>query len=121
MSSGPGELPVHGHDADFQRFLQDILDATKKGDKQKVVSLLTSTEVLDCDAWLHQMYKSDSTHSWMSLCDSKTLLSQEKFMEELFAGFAKQDDEFSTRKVNDHPQSGEGVLNRESFTVEKSL
>jgi TonB family protein len=56
------------------------------------------------------MYKSDSADSWMSLCDSKTLLSQEKFMEELFAGFAKQGDEFSTRKVNDNPQGGEGGL-----------
>ena len=59
--------------ADFQRFLQDILDAIKKGDKHQVESLLKSTEVPNCDAWLHQMYKSDSADSWMSLCDSKTL------------------------------------------------
>lgn len=93
---------------DFQRFLQDILDATKKGDKQRVESLLKSTEVPNCDAWLHQMYKSDSADSWMSLCDSKTLRSQEKSMKELFAGFAKEGGEFSTRKVNDNPQGGEG-------------
>ena len=95
---------------DFQRFLQDILDATKKGDKQQVESLLKSTEVPNCDAWLHQMYKSDSADSWMSLCDSKTLRSQEKSMKELFAGFAKEGGEFSTRKVNDNPQGGEGGL-----------
>src|SRR5713226_8819190 len=53
--------------ADFQRFLQDILDASKKGDKQRVASLLKGTEVPNCDAWLHQMYKSDSADSWMSL------------------------------------------------------
>ena len=94
--------------ADFQRFLQDILDATKKGDKQSLVSLLKSTEVPNCDAWLHQMYKSDSADSWMSLCDSKTLRSQEKSMEELFARLAKEGGEFSTRKVNDNPQGGEG-------------
>jgi hypothetical protein len=94
--------------ADFQRFLQDILDATKKGDDQRVASLLKSTEVPNCDAWLHQMYKSDSADSWMSLCDSKTLRSQEKSMKELFAGFAKEGGEFSTRKVNDNPQGGEG-------------
>jgi len=46
----------------------------------------------------------------MSLCDSKTLRSQEKSMEELFAGFAKEGGEFSTRKVNDNPQGGEGGL-----------
>jgi TonB family protein len=94
--------------ADFQRFLQDILDATKKGDQQRVVSLLKSTEVPNCDAWLHQMYKSDSADSWMSLCDSKTLRSQEKSMEDLFAGFASEGGEFSTRKVNDNSQGGEG-------------
>jgi hypothetical protein len=96
--------------ADFQRFLQDVLDATKKGDKQRVKSILKSTEVPNCDAWLHQMYKSDSADSWMSLCDSKTLRSQEKSMEELFAGFAKEGGEFSTRKVNDNPEGGEGGL-----------
>src|SRR5260370_4962681 len=96
--------------ADFQRFLQNILDATKKGDKQQVESLLKSTEVPNCDAWLHQMYKSDSADSWMSLCDSKTLRSQEKSMRELFAGFAKEGGEFSTRKVNDNPTGGEGGL-----------
>jgi len=84
--------------ADFQRFLQDILDATKKGDKQRVVSLLKSTEVPNCDAWLHQMYKSDSADSWMSLCDSKTLRSQEKSMKELFARFAKKAASFPIAK-----------------------
>jgi len=53
---------------DFQRCLQDILDATKKGDKQRVASLLTGTEVPNCDVWLHQMYKTDSAdsqrHAW---------------------------------------------------------
>ncbi len=96
--------------ADFQRFLQNILDATKKGDKQQVESLLKSTEVPNCDAWLHQMYKSDSADSWMSLCDSKTLRSQEKSMKELFARFVKEGGEFSTRKVNDNLQGGEGGL-----------
>ncbi len=96
--------------ADLQRFLQDILDATRKGDKQRVESLLKGTEVPNCDAWLHQMYKSDSADSWMSLCDPKTLGSQEKSMRELFAGFAKEGGEFSTRKVNDNPQGGEGGL-----------
>jgi TonB family protein len=96
--------------ADFQRFLQDILDATKTGDKQRLASLLKGTEVPNCDAWLHQMYKSDSADSWMSLCDSKTLDSKEKSMRELFAGFAKEGGEFSTRKVNDNPQGGEGGL-----------
>ncbi len=46
----------------------------------------------------------------MSLCDSKTLGSKEKSMRELFAGFAKEGGEFSTRKVNDNPHGGEGGL-----------
>jgi TonB family protein len=96
--------------ADFQRFLQDILDATKQGDKQRVASLLKDTEVPNCDAWLYKMYKSDSADSWMSLCDSKTLGPKEKSMGELFAGFAKEGGEFFTRKVNDSPHGGEGGL-----------
>lgn len=96
--------------ADFQRFLQDILDATKKGDQPRVESLLKSTEIPDCDAWLHRMYKSDSADSWMGLCDAKKLSSQEKSMEGVFAGFAKEGGEFSTRKVNDNPEGGEGGL-----------
>jgi len=96
--------------ADFQRFLQEILDATKNGDKQRVASLLKSTEVPNCDAWLHQMYESDKADSWMSLCEAKTLAAKEKSMTELFAGFAKRDGEFSIRKVNDDPHGGEGGL-----------
>jgi TonB family protein len=96
--------------ADFQRFLQDILDAAKKGDQQKVATLLKRTEVPDCDRWLHSMYKSDSADSWMSLCDARTLHAQEESMAELFAGFAKVGGEFSVRKVNDNPQGGSGGL-----------
>lgn len=94
----------------LQRLLQDILDATKKGDKQRVASLLKSTEVPNCDAWLHQMYKSDSADSWMGLCDSKILASEQESMKELFAGFAKEGGEFSIRRVNDDLQGGEGGL-----------
>ena len=101
-------LPYTDTIGEFQRFLQDILEATSKGDQQTVASLLKSTEVPDCDAWLHRMYKSDSADSWMSLCDPKALNSQEKSMQELFAGFARQGGEFSTRKVNDNPRGGEG-------------
>jgi TonB family protein len=93
--------------ADFQRFLQDILDATKRGDQQRAVSLLKSTEIPNCDSWLHHMYKSDSADSWMNLCDSKALRSREQSMEELFAGFAKEGGEFSARSVNDNPEGGE--------------
>jgi hypothetical protein len=32
-------FPYMAKTADFQRFLQDILDATKKGDNQRVASL----------------------------------------------------------------------------------
>jgi TonB family protein len=96
--------------ADFQRFLQEILDATKNGDKQRLDSLLTGTEVPDCDAWLHRMYKADSADSWMSLCDPKVLSMKHKELKEQFAGFAKDGGGFSTRKVNDKPEGGEGGL-----------
>ena len=102
------KAPYTDTTADFQRFLQDILEAATKGDEQTVASLLKSTEVPDCDAWLHRMYKSDSADSWMSLCDSKTLASKEKSMKELFDRFAKEGGDFSARKLNDNPQGGEG-------------
>jgi TonB family protein len=96
--------------AEFQRFLQDILDATKNGDKQRVATLLKSTEIPDCDAWLHRMYKSDSADSWMGLCDPKILSTKEKELKEQFSEFAKEGGEFSIRKVNDNPYGGEGGL-----------
>ncbi len=89
--------------------LQDVRVAAKKGDKEKVATFLKGMEIPDCDAWLHKMYESDKADSWMSLCDAKTLASNEKSMEELFASLAKDDGEFTTRKVNDNPQPGKGL------------
>lgn len=105
------ESPFYADTAvDFQRFLQSILDATKRGEKKIVESLLKSTEVPDCDAWLHRMYKSDSADSWMALCNPQVLNSKEKEMEKHFEEFAKQGGEFAARKVNDAPKGGEGGL-----------
>jgi TonB family protein len=87
--------------ADFQRFLQAILEATKNGDHTHVEALLKGTEVPDCAAWLHRMYKADSADSWMGLCDPKTQRAKEKSMAELFAQLAKEGGEFSVRKAND--------------------
>jgi Gram-negative bacterial TonB protein C-terminal len=94
----------------FHRFLQDILDATKSGDKQRLALLIKSTEIPNCDVWLHQMYKSDSADSWMGLCDPKILSSKENSMREQFAEFAKEAGDFSTRKLNDHLQGDQGGL-----------
>lgn len=60
---GPTNSPYANTLADFQRFMQDILDAAKNGDRQKVETILKGTEIPNCDAWLHQMYKSDSATS----------------------------------------------------------
>jgi TonB family protein len=92
----------------FYRFLHDILDATKNGDKQRVSYLMKSTEIPNCDAWLHQMYKSDSADSWMGLCDPKILATKEKSMEEQFAALTHEQGDFSVRKVNDNPEGGPG-------------
>jgi TonB family protein len=94
----------------FHLFLQDILDATKSGDEHRLSSLIKSTEIPNCDAWLHEMYKSDSADSWMGLCDPKTLSSKEKSLREQFAEFVRQGGAFSTRKVNDNPYGGERGL-----------
>jgi|SRR5277367_1664244 len=94
----------------FQLFLQDILEATKNGNEDRLSALIKSTEIPDYDTWLHDMYKSDSADSWMGLCDPKILSSKEKSLREQFAELAKGGGAFSARKVNDNPYGGEGGL-----------
>jgi hypothetical protein len=56
------------------------------------------------------MHKSDSADRWMSLRDPKTLASEVKSRKGRFARFAGQSGEFSIRKLDDHPEGGEGGL-----------
>jgi hypothetical protein len=93
----------------LKQLLQDVRSAAKSGDMGKVGEFLKDTEIPNCAAWVHTMYKADSADSWMGLCDSKTLSSKEKSMAELFAQLANDDGEFSTRKVNDNPEPGKGM------------
>jgi len=93
----------------LQKLLHEVLAAAKSGDGQKVKTFLKEMEIPNCEAWLHKMYESDKADSWMGLCDAKTLASNEKSMQELFAGLAKEAGEISTRKVNDNPQAGKGM------------
>src|SRR5260370_13448547 len=93
----------------LQEVLQEMLAATKSGDEQKVKAFLKDMEIPNCEAWLHKMYDSDKADSWMGLCDAKTLASNEKSMQELFASIAKNEGEISTRKVNDKPKPGKGL------------
>src|SRR5437899_1232260 len=88
----------------LRQLLQDVLAAARSGDEQKVKAFLKDMEIPDCEAWLHEMYESDKADSWMGLCDAKALASNEKSMQEMFAGLAKDEGEISTRKVNDNPQ-----------------
>ena len=93
----------------LQKLLHEVLAVAKSGDGQKVKTFLKEMEIPNCEAWLHKMYESDKADSWMGLCDAKTLASNEKSMQELFAGLAKEEGEISTRKVNDNPQAGKGM------------
>jgi hypothetical protein len=93
----------------LKQLLQDVRAAAKSGDTGKVAAFLKDMEIPNCGAWLHAMYQADSADSWMGLCDSKTLSSKEKSMQELFAQLAKDDGDFSTRKVNDNPEPGRGM------------
>jgi TonB family protein len=95
--------------AGLQRFLNDIREAAKANDSQKMTALVKDTEIPNCDAWLHAMYESDKADSWMDLCDAKTLGSNEKSLIEHFTDLVKADGEFLTRKVNDDPEPGRGV------------
>jgi TonB family protein len=93
----------------LRQFLTDIRDAAKSDDMGKVATFLEGTEIPNCADWLHKMYVADSADSWMGLCDSKTLSSEEKSMQELFATLAQEEGEISTRKVNDNPEPGRGM------------
>ncbi|MGA8072578.1 MAG: hypothetical protein WB995_03830, partial [Candidatus Acidiferrales bacterium] len=93
----------------LRRLLQDVWEAAKSGDEQKVKAFLKNMEIPNCEAWLHQMYDSDKADSWMGLCDEKALSSNEKSMQGLFLGLAKEKGEISTRKVNDNPEPGKGM------------
>lgn len=93
----------------LQKLLQEVLAAAKSGDEERVTTFLKDMEIPNCEAWLHKMYESDKADSWMGLCDAKTLASNEKSMQELFADLVKEEGEISTRKVNDNPQPGKGM------------
>ncbi len=95
--------------AGLKQLLQDVRATTKSGDMEKLAAFLKDMEIPNCEAWLHTIYNADSADSWMGLCDSKTLSSKEKSMQELFALLAKEEGEFSTRKVNDNPEPGRGM------------
>jgi TonB family protein len=83
--------------------------AAKNGEAHKLETLLKGMEIPDCEVWLHKMYDSDKADSWMGLCDPKILGPKEKSMQELFAGFAGEEGEILTRRVNDNPEPGKGM------------
>jgi len=95
--------------AGLQKFLNDIIDAAKANDSQKVAASLKSTEIPNCDKWLHTMYDSDKADSWMGLCDRRTLDANEQTLITRFTGLANADGEFIVRKVNDDPEPGRGL------------
>ena len=95
--------------AGLQELLNDIREAAKANDSEKLAALLKGTEVPNCDAWLHAMYESDKADSWMGLCDAKTLSFNEKSLAARFTDFAKTEGDFVTRKVNDDPEPGRGL------------
>lgn len=91
----------------LNRLLQDVREAAKHGDREKLAGFMKEMEIPNCDAWLHEMYPSDTADSWMSLCEQKSLAPREKTMEEMFERLAGVDGNFAVRKVNDHPESSE--------------
>lgn len=104
------EAPKHPDTkAGLQQFLDDMREAAKANDSQKLMKLFRSTEIPNCAAWLHSMYESDKADSWMSLCDARTLSANEQSLGARFARFAEADGEFVVRKVNDDPEPGRGL------------
>src|SRR5579872_2541074 len=93
----------------LKQFLSDMREAGRDGNEGKLAALVKSTEIPNCDAWLHKMYDLDKSDSWMGLCDAEVLASKEKSMRELFNRLAHEDGRILTRKVNDNPQPGKGL------------
>jgi len=93
----------------FRQLLLDLRTAAEEGNQDKVAEFIKNTEIPNCDAWLHTMYDSDKADSWMGLCEAKFRDPRERDFKELFERIAKQDGKFITRKVNDNPESGQGL------------
>jgi TonB family protein len=105
-----GESSIYPNtSAGLRQLLEAMLAAAKSNNSPALTVLLKSTEIPNCDAWLHTMYDSDKADSWMSLCEAKSLgVNEESFMK-ILANLAKEDGQFITRKVNDNPQPGRGM------------
>jgi TonB family protein len=95
--------------AGLRELLEAMLAAAKSNNSPALTVLLKSTEIPNCDAWLHTMYDSDKADSWMSLCEAKSLGGNEKSFMKLLANLAKEEGQFITRKVNDNPEPGRGM------------
>lgn len=93
----------------LNRLLQDVRDAAKRGDKEKVAAFLKNMEIPNCDAWLHEMYPSDKADSWMDLCKPESLTRAEMPMQQKFEDFGRSEGNFAIRKVNDHPEPDQGM------------
>ncbi len=93
----------------LKQLLLDMRTAAKEGNEDKLAAFVKSTEIPNCDAWLHRTYDSDKADSWMGLCEAKFRDPRERDMRELFGHIAKQDGKITTRKVNDNPQPGKGL------------
>jgi hypothetical protein len=55
----------------LKQLLLDMRTAAKEGNEDKLAAFVKSTEMPNCDAWLHRMYDSDKADSWMGLCEAK--------------------------------------------------
>jgi hypothetical protein len=67
-----GESSIYPNtSAGLRQLLEAMLAAAKSNNSPALTVLLKSTEIPNCDAWLHTMYDSDKADSWMSLCEQK--------------------------------------------------
>jgi Gram-negative bacterial TonB protein C-terminal len=95
--------------AGLRQLLGAMLEAAKSDDLPKLAALVKNTEVPDCAAWLHSMFRSDHADSWMGLCDQKFRGPDEKSFMEHLVELARQDGQFLIRSVNHDPEPGKGM------------
>ncbi len=95
----------------LQKFITDLLFATKKGDKQRVDALIKKTEFPDYESWFLHTYREDpdTAGGWASSY-KHNVDRNEGLFRELLSAVAKDDAaRVLVRKVSDSPEPDNGL------------
>jgi TonB family protein len=82
--------------------LQDILNAARNQNREKLESLIRQTEIQNYEDWFTKTFGREKGESWAEPY-GRNLAGNEKNFEDLFTQLAEEDGEFSARRINDDP------------------